>query len=115
METSAGVLKSLNKEVGGVENVENVVERPQEETGKVDEAGKVLEEPLIPGAVMDEGEIDDGLEAMEQEERKEREEREAEVTGRGLQELEKQDAEKKTEQRVPDGSEDAQLEEVSKG
>lgn len=30
MEASAGVLKSLNKEVGGVENVENVVERLQE-------------------------------------------------------------------------------------
>jgi hypothetical protein len=34
--------------------------------------GKVLEEPLVPGAVVDEGEIDDELEAMEQEERRER-------------------------------------------
>jgi charged multivesicular body protein 7 len=111
MEASAGVLKSLNKEVSGVENVENVVERLQEEMGKVDEVGKVLEEPLVPGAVVDEGKIDDELEAMEQEERKEREDTEAEVTRRRLQELEKQIAEKKMEQRVPDGSEDAQLEE----
>lgn len=74
--------------------------------GKVDEVGKVLEEPLVPGAVVDEGEIDDELEAMEQEEGREREEKDAEVTRRRLQELEKQDAEKKTEQRVPDGSED---------
>jgi charged multivesicular body protein 7 len=110
MEASAGVLKLLNKEVGGVENVDNVVERLQEGMGKV-EVGKVLEEPLVPGAVVDEGEIDDELGAMEQEERREREEKQAEVTRRRLQELEKQDAEKKTEQRVPDGSEDAQLEE----
>jgi charged multivesicular body protein 7 len=96
METSVGVLKSLNKEVGGVENVENVVERLQEGMGKVDEVGKVLEEPLVPGAVVDEGEIDDELEAMEQEERREKEEKEAEVTRRRLQELEEQDAGKKT-------------------
>jgi charged multivesicular body protein 7 len=105
METSVGVLKSLNKEVGSVENVENVVERLQEGMGGVYEVGKVLEEPLVPGAVVDEGEIDDELEAMEQEEKKEREEKEAEVTRRLL-ELEKQDTQKKTEQRVPDGSED---------
>lgn len=94
-----------------MENVENVVERLQEEMGKVDEIGKVLEEPLVPGAVVDEGKIDGELEATEQVERREREEKEAEVTRRRLQELEKQDAEKKTEQRVPDGFEDVQLEE----
>jgi charged multivesicular body protein 7 len=101
----------LNNEVGGVENVENVVGRLQEEMGKVDEVGKMLEEPLVLGAMVDEGEIDDELGAMEQEERREREEKEAEVTRGRLQELEKPDAEKKTEQRVPDDSEDAQLEE----
>jgi hypothetical protein len=46
-------------------------------------------------------EVDDELEAMEQKERGEREEKEAEIIRR-LQELGKQDAEKKTEQRVPD-------------
>jgi hypothetical protein len=91
----------LNNEVGGVENVENVVGRLQEEMGKVDEVDKMLEEPLVLGAMVDEGEIDDELGAMEQEERREREEKEAEVTRGRLQELEKQDAEKKTEQRVP--------------
>ena len=83
-----------------MENVENVVKRLQEEMGRVDEVGKVLEDPLVPGAVVDEGEIDDELEVMEQEERREREKNEAEVTRR-LQELENQDVEK-TEQRVPD-------------
>ena len=48
-----------------MENVENVVDRLQEEMGRVDEVGKVLEDPLIPGAVVDEGKIDDELEAME--------------------------------------------------
>lgn len=92
MDASAEVLRSLNKKVGGVENVENVIERLQEEMGKVDEVGKLLEEPLNASAVVDEDEIDDELEALEQEERREREEKEAEVTRRRLQELEKLEA-----------------------
>jgi charged multivesicular body protein 7 len=115
MEASAGVLRSLSKEVGGVENVENVVERLQDEMGKVDEVGKMLEEPLNAGAVVDEGEIDDELEAMEQEERRDREEREAEATRKRLQELEKQDADKKlTEDKQTDVSANSQLEENTK-
>jgi charged multivesicular body protein 7 len=115
MEASAGVLRSLNKEVGGVENVENVVERLQDEMGKVDEVGKVLEEPLNAGAVLDEGEIDDELEAMERDERRETEEREAEATRKRLQELEKQDADKKlTEDKQTDVSATSLLEENTK-
>ena len=52
-------MKDLNKKIGGVEGVENVVERLQAEMGKVDEVGKVLEERLNGGVVIDEGEIDD--------------------------------------------------------
>jgi charged multivesicular body protein 7 len=105
MDASAEVLRSLNKKVGGVESVENVIERLQEEMGKVDEVGKLLEEPLNAGAVVDEGEIDDELEALEQEERREREVKEAEVTRRRLQELEKPEAaEKEAEGKQADSS-----------
>ena len=114
MDASAGVLRSLSKKVGGVENVENVIERLQEEMGKVDEVGKVLEEPLNAGAV-DEGEIDDELEALEQEERREREEKEAEVTRRRLQELEKPEVGgKKAEGKQIDVSASSQMEESTK-
>jgi charged multivesicular body protein 7 len=112
MDASAEVLRSLNKKVGGVESVENVIERLQEEMGKVDEVGKLLEEPLNAGAVVDEGEIDDELEALEQEERREREVKEAEVTRRRLQELEKLEAaEKEAEGKQADSS---QVEESAK-
>jgi charged multivesicular body protein 7 len=112
MDASAEVLRSLNKKVGGVESVENVIERLQEEMGKVDEVGKLLEEPLNAGAVVDEGEIDDELEALEQEERREREVKEAEVTRRRLQELEKPEAaEKEAEGKQADSS---QVEESAK-
>jgi charged multivesicular body protein 7 len=115
MEASAGVLRSLNKDVGGVENVENAVERLREEMGKVDEVGKVLEEPLNAGAVVDEGEIDDELVAMEQEDKREREEREAEATKKRLQELEKQEEDRRqTKENQADRSTDSQLEESTK-
>ena len=115
MEASAGVLKSLNKEVGGVENVESVVEKLQEEMGKVDEVGKALEEPLAAGAMTDEGGIDDELEAMEQEERRAREEKEADTTRKRLQELDKQEAlTKETEEREADRSTNSHLEESTK-
>jgi charged multivesicular body protein 7 len=56
MDASASVMKDLNKKIGGIEGVENVVERLQAEMGEVDEVGKVLEEPLNGGVVVDEGE-----------------------------------------------------------
>jgi charged multivesicular body protein 7 len=115
MDASAGVLRSLNQKVGGVENVENVIERLQEEMGKVDEVGRLLEEPLNAGAVVDESEIDDELEALEQEERREREEKEAEMTTRRLRELEKLGAGKKeAEGKQADVSASSQMEESTK-
>lgn len=115
MEASAGVLRSLNKQVGGVENVENVVERLQDEIGTVDEVGRVLEEPLNAGAAIDESEIDDELAAMEQEEKREREDGEVEATRKQLQELEKQEQDRRqTKERQPDVSAESQLEESTK-
>lgn len=85
MEASAGVFKGLNKQVGGVERVEDVVEELRGEIGKVDEVGGIISES---GGMVDEGEIDDELDAMETQQRKESEQREAEETGKRLAELE---------------------------
>lgn len=94
MEGSTRVLTGLNQEVGGVERVDNVVDQLREQMSQVDEVGNVITELGQPG-VVDEGEVDDELEAMEREEKekiqaKERVERE---------EREKQEAEE-TKQRL---------------
>ena len=86
MEASTGVLRGLHAQVGGVERVEDVVEELREEMAKVDEVGNVISEA---GPVVDEGEIDDELEAMESEGRQTQEEKAAEETQRRLAELEK--------------------------
>lgn len=97
MDASAKVLGSLNKEVGGVERVEGVVDKLREEMEKTDEVGQVVGEMGREG--VDEGEVDDELEAMEREERERREEierkekearekREAEETRKRLDALE---------------------------
>ncbi|KAK5505111.1 hypothetical protein LTR21_009556 [Exophiala xenobiotica] len=99
MEASAGVLKTLNKKVGGVDKVEDVIETLREEMAQVDEVSGVIAEPLDGKVVLDEADVDDELESMEQEERVKREQaeqadkerqqaREAEVTRRRLAELE---------------------------
>lgn len=107
MEASAGVLKGLNKEVGGVEKVQDVIDGLKEEMEKVDEVGQVINEPMGARGEVDEGEIDDELEAMEKEERekeakrvKEREEKEAEVTRKRLEEIaQKEDLEQAEKRR----------------
>lgn len=98
MEGSTGVLKSLNKEVGGIERVDDVVDQLKEEMIKVDEVGGVIAE-VGQAVAIDEGEVDDELEAMEaQEKEKEAVEKqareqwekvEAQETKRKFQELEK--------------------------
>ncbi|EXJ78875.1 hypothetical protein A1O1_09277 [Capronia coronata CBS 617.96] len=103
MEASAGVLKTLNKKIGGVERVDDVLDSLREEMSKVDEVSGVVADPLAGNAVLDEAEVDDELENMEREERIKREEKsreqkkkleiqEAEVTRRRLAELEGQPA-----------------------
>lgn len=104
MGASTGVLKDLNAQVGGAEGVEDVVGRLREQMGQADEVSSILAEQQQGPVVVDEGEIDDELEAMEQEKRKEdeqrrkrellerarkeaREQREAEATARKLAEL----------------------------
>lgn len=89
MESSAGVLKSLNKKVGGVERVEDVLETLRTEMEKVDEVSGVIAEPLDAGkAAIGEEEVDEEFEEMEREEQAKREELAAEATRKRLAELE---------------------------
>lgn len=80
MEASSQTLRSLNEKTGGVEKVQDVMEGLREQMMDVDEIGQTLNEASM-GAV-DEGEVEDELEAMENVEREkveavERKEREA--------------------------------------
>ncbi|KAI9800314.1 MAG: hypothetical protein M1833_003428 [Piccolia ochrophora] len=72
MEASTGVLKSLNREVGGVDRVDSVVDQLREEMSRVDEVGAVIGEAGAASEGVDEGEVDDELEEMEREQREER-------------------------------------------
>ncbi|QSZ28732.1 hypothetical protein DSL72_003234 [Monilinia vaccinii-corymbosi] len=97
MESSTKVLSSLNKEVGGMERVDDVVDQLREQMGQVDEIGDIIAEPGQNN--VDEAEMDDELEAMEKEEtrkieaeellvKQEKERKEAADTKRKLEELE---------------------------
>ncbi|KAL5330155.1 hypothetical protein ACEPPN_003680 [Leptodophora sp. 'Broadleaf-Isolate-01'] len=78
MEASTRVLTGLNKEVGGVERVDDVVDQLREQMSQVDEVGNVIAEVGQGVNAVDEEEVDDELEAMEREEREKREEKERE-------------------------------------
>lgn len=96
MESSSKTLQSLNAQTGGVEKVQDVVDGLREEMMNADEIGQAINEASA--GTIDEGEVDDELEALEKverekqedAERKEREKKEAEeaeVTRRKLAEL----------------------------
>ncbi|KAJ5166030.1 hypothetical protein N7492_006326 [Penicillium capsulatum] len=84
MEASTGVLRGLHAQLGGAERVEDVVEELREEMAKVDEVGNIMNEAA---PVIDEGEIDDELEALEKSDREAKEETEAAATRERLAEL----------------------------
>ena len=99
MESSAGVLKSLNKKIGGVERVDDVLESLRTEMEKVDEVSGVISEPLDGGkAAIGEEEVDEEFEEMERQEKAKREEIAAEATGKRLAELEDLERERKKQQ-----------------
>lgn len=80
MEASSQTLRSLNKQTGGVEKVQDVMEGLREEMMNVEEIGRVVNEGNA--GEVDEGEVEDELEEMERLEREkieeaERKEREA--------------------------------------
>ncbi|KAJ5398099.1 hypothetical protein N7509_006212 [Penicillium cosmopolitanum] len=108
MEASTGVLRGLHAQIGGAERVEDVVEELRQEMAKVDEVGSIMNEAA---PVIDEGEIDDELEAMEQSGREAKEEIEAEETRRKLAELDspKEASGEVSRQRQADKDTEAQL------
>ncbi len=71
MATSTDALRSLGEQVGGVEKVEDVVDRLREQMSAVDEVSSILAESA---PAVDEGEIDHELAALEAEEKKKEEE-----------------------------------------
>lgn len=73
MESSASALKSLNAQIGGSERVETTMDHLREQMSATDELTAILSEGT--GDVVDEGEIDDELEALEMEQEKEEEEK----------------------------------------
>jgi charged multivesicular body protein 7 len=75
MEASGAALESLHAQVGGVDRVEELVGRLREQMEAVDEVGSILAESAGT-VVVDEGEIDDELAALEGEERRKVEEAE---------------------------------------
>lgn len=75
MESSSEALKSLTAKTGGVERVEEVVDRLREQMAATDEIGSILAEASGREAI-DEGEIDDELAALEGEEKRKAEEKE---------------------------------------
>ncbi|THC99984.1 hypothetical protein EYZ11_000563 [Aspergillus tanneri] len=81
METSTGVLRGLNTQIGDSTKIEDIVDELREEISKVDEVGNILNEA---GPQIDEAEIDDELQEMEN---KEQHDQEEEETRRRLAEL----------------------------
>ncbi|TVY37376.1 Uncharacterized protein LOCC1_G005628 [Lachnellula occidentalis] len=76
MEASSRVLSGLNKEIGGVGRVDDVVDQLRDQMSQVDEVGNVITEIGQGAGAVDETEVDDELEAMEREEREKREAKE---------------------------------------
>ncbi|KOS20656.1 Uncharacterized protein ESCO_006816 [Escovopsis weberi] len=76
MESSAGALKGLNEQLGSVDRVDTVMDALREQMSETDEVAAILAEST--GAVVDEAEIDDELEALEKEQREKEEEEEEE-------------------------------------
>jgi len=77
MKDSTAVLRSLHAQVGGVDEVEDIVEGLRDEMSKVDEVSSALEAGSQGDLVVDESAVDEELEAMERQAKVEEEEREA--------------------------------------
>ena len=73
MQASTEVLKSLNTEIGGAESVDAIVNDLQAEMVTVNEVGSIIADTNQAAQQVDELEVEDELEAMEQQERQEHE------------------------------------------
>ncbi|KAK4159789.1 Snf7-domain-containing protein [Cladorrhinum sp. PSN259] len=97
MESSSDALKSLTARTGGVERVEEVVDRLREQMAATDEIGSIMAEASGREAI-DEGEIDEEFAELERAEKKkveEKERKEREV--REAKERERKDEEERKE------------------
>lgn len=65
MKATTSILRTLTAETGGVDVVERVIEMLDHETSKVEEVGTMLGEAGHGGYVINDGEIDEELEALE--------------------------------------------------
>lgn len=108
MEASSGVLRGLHAQIGGTERVEDVVEELREEMSRVDEVGGIINEA---GPVIDEGEIDEELAALEKGDQEAKEAEQAEDTQKRLAELDsiKQASDEAARQAKETDEVDAQL------
>lgn len=69
MQTSAQTLKSLNKQVGGAERVDSIMDDLREQMDETADVQKIIQEPLAgDSSIVDEDELDAEFEAMRQEE-----------------------------------------------
>ena len=84
MEASAGVLRSLNAEAGGIEKVEDLVEILRDEMSKVDEVSSAIDAGGHENRASDEDGIDEELESLERQAKAEQEEKEARLTAERL-------------------------------
>jgi len=73
MEASTGVLRDLNKQVGGVDKVDEVMEGLREQMADVEDVSKVLGEIGAEGSSVDEAALDEEMEAMLREDREKEE------------------------------------------
>lgn len=119
MEASSQTLRSLNQKTGGVEKVQDVMEGLKEEMTNADEIQQAIND--VSAGSVDEGEVEDELEAMENAEREKqevverkiwekKEEEEAEITRTRLAELEELG-----KQEVPASTEVGRLNETAQG
>ncbi|EXJ65925.1 uncharacterized protein A1O5_10901 [Cladophialophora psammophila CBS 110553] len=113
MESSASVLKTLNKRIGGVERVEDVLESLSKEISKVDEVSEVLAEPVDQKVILDEDEVDEEFEAMEREEREKARKVEEEKTRQKLQELDALEQIRKEREREREREKEKQREDTA--
>lgn len=85
MESSTGVLKTLNAQVGGVDKIDSVMDELKERMSDTEELANILSESV--GPPVDEAEIDDELAAMEKEAKEKQEAREAALAQHTLDKL----------------------------
>jgi len=88
MQASTKVLKGLNDQVGGMETVEEVLDRLRTEMTQVEDVGAAIADAGQESSMVDEGAIDDELEALERENQAKIDEKAAKETQERLERLE---------------------------